>query len=203
MAKAKSANDKPAGPKRSKSAYTLFWMEERLRVKEDLPELNNNEIMSEVGKRWKVLAEQDPERLERLQKDAKADQERYKREKEENVSSEVIEEDVVVVEVEAPKTKGKAKGKSVAKVEVVAEPPKEVKKTKGKKAKVEEAAVEEAPVEEAVKKTKVNGYINFAKAKRSEVKASNPSLSPQDVSRELGKLWKALTDSEKAKYTQE
>lgn len=198
MAKAKSASN---GPKRSKSAYTLFWMEERLRVKEELPELNNNDIMSEVGKRWKALAESDPERLERLQGEAKVDQERYKREKE--GASELIEEDVVVVEVEAPKKGKGSKGKSVAKVEVAvveAVVTKETKKSKKAKA---EASVEEAPVEEASKKTKVNGYINFAKAKRSEVKAANPSLSPQDVSRELGKLWKALSDSEKAKHTQE
>lgn len=202
---AKTKSELKSGPKRSKSAYTFFWMEERLKVKEELPELNNNEIMSEVGKRWKALSTSDPKRLERLTKEAKADQDRYKQEKE-ALSNELVEEDVVVVEVpvEAPKSKkDKKAAPAPAPAAVVVEEPVKKSKEKSKgKSKVVEAVAVSAVVVEEPKKTKVNGYINFAKVKRSEVKAENPSLSPQDVTRELGRLWKLLSDEEKAIHSQ-
>ena len=51
------------------------------------------------------------------------------------------------------------------------------------------------------KKTKVNGYINYCKKNRDQVKKDNPGLLPKDVTRELGNLWKALSNEEKEVYT--
>ena len=75
-----STTSAPA-PKKSTSAYMLFCNEERQRVKQDLPSLTNTQIVTELGKRWKLLGDSDPSRLEKLTTLAKSDQERYKTEK--------------------------------------------------------------------------------------------------------------------------
>lgn len=49
-------------------------------------------------------------------------------------------------------------------------------------------------------KGKSSPYIFFSTAKRNEIKAENPDLSTTDISRELGKLWKTMTDEEKEPY---
>lgn len=50
---------------------------------------------------------------------------------------------------------------------------------------------------------KLSGYMKFVKAKRSEVISENPKIKSDimAVGKEMGKRWRALSDSEKAKYT--
>ena len=50
---------------------------------------------------------------------------------------------------------------------------------------------------------KLSGYMKFVKAKRSEVISENPKMKSDimAVGKEMGKRWRALSDSEKAKYT--
>lgn len=73
-------------------------------------------------------------------------------------------------------------------------------KKKSKKVVIKEDNSDDESVKETVKKTKVNGYINFCKASRETVKTQNPSLSPREVTMELGKLWKGLTNEEKESW---
>jgi hypothetical protein len=51
----------------------------------------------------------------------------------------------------------------------------------------------------APKRTK-SSYLFFCAEKRSEVKESNPNMGPMDVTRELGKLWRELSDEDKEQY---
>ena len=44
---------------------------------------------------------------------------------------------------------------------------------------------------------KKTGFIVFSKEKRPEVKKENPDMKFTDISKELGKMWKNLSDEEK------
>lgn len=73
--KAKKKKD-PNRPKRGKSAYIYFTMEERA----NLPEgLSSKAAISEIAVRWEEL-KKDPEKLEKYQQLAVADKERYEKE---------------------------------------------------------------------------------------------------------------------------
>lgn len=51
-------------------------------------------------------------------------------------------------------------------------------------------------------KRKKTGFIVFSKEKRSEVKEANPDMKFTDISKQLGKMWKSLTDEEKAVFNE-
>jgi hypothetical protein len=79
----RSENKKVKGaPKKNKTAYNIFCSEERLKVKEDNPDLSNKDIFTEMGVRWKNLKDSDPGRFDYFQKLADEDKQRYQNEKE-------------------------------------------------------------------------------------------------------------------------
>ena len=43
-------------------------------------------------------------------------------------------------------------------------------------------------------------YMRFVKAKRADVVARNPDMAFADVGRELGRLWRAMSDYEKDQF---
>ncbi len=54
-----------------------------------------------------------------------------------------------------------------------------------------------------IKKTRsLSGYMVFTMQERKKVEETMPTLKFADISRELGKRWKALSDAEKAKFNE-
>tara|TARA_A100001015_G_C14567223_1_gene547672 strand:+ start:331 stop:627 length:297 start_codon:yes stop_codon:yes gene_type:complete len=51
-----------------------------------------------------------------------------------------------------------------------------------------------------LKAKKVSNFQIFCKEKRPELKQKNPDMKFGDMNRELGKLWKKLSDDDKKKY---
>jgi len=51
-------------------------------------------------------------------------------------------------------------------------------------------------------KGRSTGYLLFSKDARSKVKAKNPNMPFGEVGKELGKMWQALSEKEKAKWNQ-
>ena len=49
-------------------------------------------------------------------------------------------------------------------------------------------------------KPRKSGYINFCKAKRPELKKKNPGMAFGDQGKELGKMWKALSEDKKKEW---
>jgi hypothetical protein len=74
--KAKGA--KKDGPKRGKSSYIFFSQEERLKVKEETPDLKITEQSKVIGARWKKLTAAQKLPFEDA---AKKDKARYEKEK--------------------------------------------------------------------------------------------------------------------------
>ena len=162
--------------KKNKSSYMFFCIEERDNIKKDKPDLNNKEMVVELGHRWSDVKDNQPDRLKYFQQLADEDKERYIREKD-NLKQ-------VPVDTIEPENE-----------------PKKVKKVK-KTNKVEPS--EPVPIKNEPKKTKINGYLNFCKKMRETVKKNNPDMTlATDIQKELGRLWKELSDSEKESYKNE
>ena len=100
--KTKKVKVEKTGPKKNKSSYMFFCVDERENIKKEKSELNNKEIVVELGARWKQLKETDQDRLKYYEKLAAEDKERYAHEKQLVSSSDVsVQED----SKEKPKTK--------------------------------------------------------------------------------------------------
>lgn len=59
------------------SAYIFFGIENRARITDENPEVNNKEIMGLIGKEWKQLSDEEKEKYETM---AAEDKDRYKQE---------------------------------------------------------------------------------------------------------------------------
>ena len=67
--------------KKNKSSYMFFCIYERTNVKSEKPELNNKEIVVELGSRWNDLKKNNTERFKYYENLAAKDKERYLNEK--------------------------------------------------------------------------------------------------------------------------
>ena len=67
----KKRKRKSSGKKRGKSAYMFFCAEERLKIREEDPELAPREVMSELGRRWKEAKKGDTSKWDELAKESK------------------------------------------------------------------------------------------------------------------------------------
>ena len=178
--KGKKTSDKDTNsPKGRKSAYIYFCSAMRAQVKEELGEEGKSLIMTELGKRWKELKEdeQRSDELAQYTKMAEDDKARYQDEKE-NGSDEKT----------SPKKSETVKKQRVAKpVDSEDESTSEVKGKKSEEAKTSPK-----------KKT---GYSYFCSYNRDGVKSENPKMKGQDITRELARLWKELTKDEQKEWS--
>jgi hypothetical protein len=174
------------GLKKNKSSYMFFCIEERDTIKKDRPELNNKELVTELARRWGVVKELEHERLKGFQELAKADKERYLKEKE-NLKQEPVNGSLTENEPETKpkKTKRTKKSDTTNKLDTT-------ETSKSLSVRIEP------------KKTKINGYLNFCKKMRETVKKNNPDLIlATSIQKELGRMWKELSDIEKENYKNE
>ena len=132
--------------KKNKSSYMFFCAEERSNIISQNPDMNNKQIITELGARWKILKESNPSEVERFETLAKEDKERYAREKSSETPSNDSEE------VIQKSSKKKTKTVEVSSSEDEGEKEKKPVK-KEKKPKVEDKPKEEKPkVEDKPKK---------------------------------------------------
>lgn len=159
-------------PKAAKSAYIFFTLEERVKIKEEYPEMSGKEIMAEMGVRWKDL-KSDKKRKEEMNKYAQLalkDKERY-----DNEMANFKDEEKI-----PSKKKDKNDDLFGSDTEVdseVKEEPKIVKKSK-----------------------KQSNYVNFCTKVRPEVKKENPELKGMEVTKKLKEMWADLSQEEKDAY---
>lgn len=67
-------------PKRPKSSYLLFSLEEKSNIKSKNPQLKSKDINIELKKQWKILKKNNPEKLKYFQDLASQDKIRYEKE---------------------------------------------------------------------------------------------------------------------------
>jgi len=173
----KTAKTKDNNIIKNKSAYMFFCAEERKVIKIEKSELNNKEILVELGARWKILKSENNSKLQEYEKLALDDKERYIGEKEKISENKESNEDAEETNEDEVKTK-----------------PKKQVKTKKNETKVDDST------DNVKTKTKINGYINYCKENRGKFKTEHPEILPKDVTKKLSIAWKELTDEEKEKY---
>ena len=174
----KTSKKKSDKPKRGRSAYIFFCSSVRPGVKNDNPDLDAKEITKLLSEMWSDLKEEDDsEDLQKYNKMAAADKERYTKEMETYVPSE--DED----DVEKPK-KVARKEKDV---EATEEKPKKVIKV----------------VKRTVNKEEAEGFKKFSKANRNDVKDDNPDMKPSEITKILRNEWAELDEEEKREWANE
>ena len=186
----KTSDKDPNAPKRGRSAYIFFCAAMRPQVKEELGEEGKSLIMSELGKRWKELKEDEDraDELAQYTKMAADDKARYEEEKKDYPTEQVHKEDDESEEKEKPSPK-KAK------------PKKDDEETDEEKPTPKKAKPKKKDAEEKESPKKKTGYAYFCRVNREGVKTDNPDMKAQDVTRELARLWKELDKDEQTEWS--
>ena len=162
----KTKAKKPAdAPKKNKSGYLFFCQEMRPVVKQENPNMKTNEIMAELGARWKELKENEPKEVEKYMEMAAEDKTRYQEEMENYVPS--------ADEEEKPKEKKPRVKKSKE------EKPNETPMTSPKKS--EKKTEKETPVtspKKSEKKTEKDTPATSPKKTEKKSEKDTPATSP-------------------------
>jgi upstream-binding transcription factor len=139
----------PNAPKKWKTGYILFCIEQREKLKKENSTRSATEITSLLGSLWKNLSEKDKSKYDAL---SQKDKIRYEND----------------MESYTPPSKP--------------EEPETTKKSK---------AVRTGP------KRPLSSYMYFCQDTRESVKKQNPKMSGKEITSELGRQWKQLTDEQK------
>jgi hypothetical protein len=78
---------KTDGPKKNKTSYMYFCMDERENIKKEGLVINNKEILVELGVRWAKVKEENSDRYKKFVSLAEEDKIRYTNDKKNNVDS--------------------------------------------------------------------------------------------------------------------
>lgn len=173
------AKTKRSGPKRGLSAYIFFCNDQREILKEENPDLPTKEVTSELGKRWRELSEKGREPYNKL---AATDKSRYEKEKVSWVDPK-SDDNAHVFE----KEKGKASKKDTPKKG------KASKKDAPKKGKGKESSIQKNI-------RRKSGYILYCQETRPTLKEVNEDMTSQQITKELGRAWKELSEEEQLEY---
>ena len=153
--------------KRAPSGYILFCQDNREKVKNDNSEMNQTEITTELGKRWREASDKVKDKYNKKSKEM----------------GEKLKKDKAESEEEKPKKTGKtSKAKEEEEDEEVEEKPSS-KKTKAKKAKEEEEEEEEEE-EKPSKKVKEDKKKKEKKAKEDKKKKGKEDKKKKDEEEE-------------------
>lgn len=144
----------PNAPKKWKTGYILFCVDQRDKLKSENESLSATEITSRLGAQWKSLSEKDKAKYEALSKKDKA---RY----ENDMSSYNPPESVA----------GEEKGRR--------------SRVKG---------------ERTGPKRPLSSYMYFCQEQRDSIKTANPSMNGKEITSELGRVWKSLSEEAKIPF---
>lgn len=142
----------PNAPKKWKTGYILFCIDQREKLKNEDSSLSATEITSKLGSMWKSLIEKDKSKYEALSIKDKA---RY-----ENDMCSYTPSGEFSVEKSSSRSKKERTGP----------------------------------------KRPLSSYMYYCQDNRDSVKAQNPNMNGKEITTELGKRWKNLTQEQKVPY---
>ena len=197
--KKSSGKKDPNKPKRGKSAYLFFCAEHREKAKKELGEgAKATEVTAELGRQWNELKAStkasDKKKLEKYEKQAREDKERYESEMvnyvhppndEEKANKEKEEKEEKEMTLEMWKKELEEKEKKKAKEEKAKEKEEKEKKEKEKKEK-----------EEKEKKEKKTGFDLFCEEFREYVEQEAPDEAENYYECALLEMWMDLDEEE-------
>ena len=192
--------------KKNRTSYIFFCLEYRKKIKEEMEGISTTDITKELGKRWKMLKEDDSRRNEynKFIKLAEQDKIRYQSEMD-NIEQTVCvqeskqvaseqESEQVVSEQESEQVVSEQESEQVVSEQVVSE--------QESKQLVDEQVVDEQEKKGKKKQTtkKIKPFVNFSKKQRPILKERYPELKPKEITKLLSTEWKQLSKEEKEEY---
>ena len=201
----------PNAPKRGKSAFIFFCAEKRSSVKEELgDDAKATDVTIRLGELWRELKE-DEDRAEefKVYNDLAAkDKARFESEMESYVAPPSDDNS----EAKVPVAKGKKKSVDDSSDEnkpsddddLLVEETKKPSKKSTKKSTTKKSTTKKGSNKKSSKKKssakKLTGYTYFCRENRSDVKDDNPEMSATEITKQLAKLWKELSEEEKKEW---
>ena len=181
-------------PKRPKTSFILFCNDERDNIKKDFPHYISRDIVTEQGKRWKELKNNNPERLKKYEDLALIHKKRYLKSMEEYENR---EKDFSDEEVDIDPKEEKRKLKEQKKIEKL----KLKEKEKEQKLKIKNKEKEQKLVEKKVVPSKIIKKEDIKKEdiKKEDIKKEDikkEDIKKEDVKKEDIKKVISLEDSD-------
>ena len=201
--KLKKANNPLSSIKKPRTAFSFFTKTQRVKIGKANPKATFGELSKLVSVAWKSLSDKEMKTYRTMET---KDKKRYEDEKTELLAKLSTEQSSSTTETttesspstetssstEEPTTTTASSSKKGAK-----KAKKATKSGKGSSSSTE--SVKKSGKSSSSKKA-VGSYNVFQKAKRSELKAANPSLGLKGINAKLGEMWSALSASDKAVY---
>ena len=173
--------------KKNRTSYIFFCLEYRKKIKEEMEGISTTDITKELGKRWKMLKEDDSRRNEynKFIKLAEQDKIRYQSEMD-NIEQTVCvqESKQVASEQESEQVVSEQESEQV----VDEQESKQVVSEQEKKGKKKQTT------------KKIKPFVNFSKKQRPILKERYPELKPKEITKLLSTEWKQLSKEEKEEY---
>jgi len=209
--------------KKNRTSYIFFCLEYRKKIKEEMEGISTTDITKELGKRWKMLKEDDSRRNEynKFIKLAEQDKIRYQSEMD-NIEQTVCvqeskqvaseqESEQVVSEQESEQVVSEQESEQVvdeqeSKQLVDEQESKQVVDEQESKQVVDEQESKQVVSEQEKKgkkkqtTKKIKPFVNFSKKQRPILKERYPELKPKEITKLLSTEWKQLSKEEKEEY---
>jgi structure-specific recognition protein 1 len=166
------------------SAFIVFSNQNRDQVKQDKPNASFGDIGRELGKRWNALT--DEEKAKYVGKTAT----RRRKSKKSLPTEEEPEEPINMDAVD----------KLMADKPMADKPMEAVDKLMEDKPMVDKPMATKKP-KTRKRRGGPSSFIKFSNEKREEVKRQFPKATFGELGKRLGKMWRALSDEEKQKYS--
>jgi hypothetical protein len=191
-------------PKRPKTSFILFCDDERDNIKKDFPHYISRDIVTEQGKRWKELKDNNPERLKKYEELALIHKKRYLKSMEEYENREKDFSDDEEVDIDPKEEKRKLKEqKKIEKLKLKEKEKEEKLKIKnkekedkllGKKVVLSKIKKEDVKKEDVKKEDIKKEDVKKEDIKKEDIKKED--IKKEDVKKEDVKKVISLEDSD-------
>ena len=194
----KTPKKKSSGKKRGKSAYIFFTIAERIKIKQDKPDLKGKDVMKELGERWAEAKKGDIGKWEQM---AAEDKQRVQEESEESGSEEKTDVDEEAKKIadtsppppnSAPKVDTMWKSKVDKKSGKTYYINKETRETQWNKP--DEFDEETPPARPKTKR--VYAYTLWVRENKTTI-GEETKLTKSELTKELSRRWKEMDATEK------
>jgi hypothetical protein len=188
------------GPKRPLTAYMFFCQENRPQIKSENPNINNREITSELGKKWKSLSDKERAPYEEKQN---ADKLRYENEKTNQSRTTTATPAHTTPAHTTPAHTTPTHTTPAHTTPAKTQPTPATTENNSKKSRTKTTETTQ-PENKTAKKPATNektpGYENFVREQADELASDHPDWNGRKVQTEISKRWRNLTESERQQY---
>lgn len=195
----KKANNPLKDVKKPRTSFSFYTKNCRVKIAKANPKATFGELSKLVSKSWAGLSDKEKATYKKMETD---DKQRYLIEKEKvlselpaqgEVAETVVEASVESTEDSTPTKKRKTTSGKESSSRTKKTPTTDETTVSSSKSSTKSASTETS--------SKVKPYNVFQKEQRTLLKKTDPKMSLKDVNSRLGTMWKALSDTDRVKYS--